>query len=102
LRELQQACESNDARAARRALLAWATARWPRQAPRTLEELAPHLPAASAVLRDLDRHLYAAGSDAWNGPGAWSQLQPMLAQAGPAGEKHQGDRALPPLYPGQG
>ena len=101
LRALQQACENNDARAARQTLLAWAASRWPRQAPRTLEELAPHLPAASAVLRDLDRHLYAAGSDLWNGAAAWQQLQPVLAKVRPPEAKPQGDGALPPLYPGQ-
>jgi hypothetical protein len=101
LRELQQACERHDARAARRALLRWAAGRWPGQAPRTLEELAQRLPAASGVLHDLDRHLYAAGSDAWDGPGAWSQLQTMLAEVAPRGETPPGNGTLPPLYPRQ-
>jgi hypothetical protein len=63
----QGACRANDAQMARRHLLAWATARWPEQAPLGLNRLSRLLddPASSGLLRQLDRACYTNG--AWQG-----------------------------------
>jgi len=103
LRELQQACEQNDARGARQALLGWAAAHWPAQPPQTLQQLALRLPqAAGDALHDLDRHLYAAGGSPWHGSAAWQALQAALTAVASEQGKSQRSGALPPLYPGQG
>ncbi|HUX74105.1 MAG TPA: BatD family protein [Steroidobacteraceae bacterium] len=62
-----EACRRNDARAARRWLLAWAGASWPRAAPGGLTALAKRLaePAAIEALQQLDRACYAG--EPWTG-----------------------------------
>jgi hypothetical protein len=63
----RQACNDNDAAAARRHLLDWAHAVWPHDAPAGLNALARRLgdPVVSALLRKLDRACYAGGD--WRG-----------------------------------
>ena len=102
LGELRRACLSNDAKAARQALLDWASAHWPKQPPRSLEALERQLPlSASRVLRDLDRQLYAAGESDWCGSDAWPLLQAALGDNAQGPDDRHRDTALPPLYPEQ-
>jgi hypothetical protein len=104
-RRVEQACQANDARGARMALLAWGRVRWGVQAPAGLGALARQLgdAAAAETLAQLDRALYAgtagAGAGAtWDGVGAWQALAPCLSddESDAASDR---STALPELYP---
>jgi hypothetical protein len=92
----RQACRDNDAAAARRHLLAWSRANWPRDPPAGLNALARRLPdpALADLLRQLDRACYAGGE--WRG----QRLADALA-ALPGEQKRPGGKATPldGLYP---
>jgi len=97
---VEQACRANDAKAAREALLAWGTARWPTHPPRRLDALAARLgETAVQTLSELDRHLYAHDATApWDSEVTWRTLDPLLSNtAGPL--QGGGPAALPGLYP---
>jgi hypothetical protein len=98
---VHRACDTNDARAARDALLAWAQVCWPKDPPTRLDSLVTRLRGAAVeALRDLDRSLYASGSDTWNGKAAWEHIRPALAEAeSGSAKKRGGEGALRPLYP---
>jgi hypothetical protein len=94
------ACQRSDARATRTALLAWGRARWRGDAPGGLAELAARLgrDPAEAILAEIDRANYAAAAEPWDGPSAWTVLEPLLVAA----ERETADRShdpLPELYP---
>jgi hypothetical protein len=100
---LQRTFESNDARSARRELLAWAEARWPVMArAQTLDALAGRLgrPAAK-VLSAMDAAAYGRSDEDWDGNAAWQALAPLLRQADARSTRGDGNAgsALPPLYP---
>mgnify|MGYP000166849582 FL=1 len=100
LAHVEKACRGNDPAAARQALLEWATARWPEDPPRRLDNLIPRLSAeVGPVLRELDRSLYAQATEAWDGVGAWQVLSAALARHEQTETARQEDGALPPLYP---
>lgn len=94
---LEQACRDNDPQAAARALLQWADAHWPDDAPRNLGGLAQRLATGSQEIRELEQALYATGSQAWQGDLLWQVFKTGLA------EVVTGDRVAPeglsPLYP---
>lgn len=93
----REACRAQDPRATRQALLDWARAHWPDHPPLGLQELAARLtdPKARQTLADLDRWLYAPGSQPrWNGE---ALLQALDALPPPSSE-HRSTRDLPPLY----
>ena len=96
---LRRACASDDARAAREALLRWAAASWPDNAPRSLHERAKHLANAElrAELTSLDRALYASGQDAWRGEHLWRRARKGLVRPAPARPERRDN--LPVLYP---
>ena len=73
----QQACRAHAARPARDALLAWARATWPDDAPAGLNALARRLdtPALTTLLRELDRACIAGV--AWNGDALGSALSAL-------------------------
>lgn len=73
----RQACHDNDAAAARRHLLEWASTVWPQDPPAGLNALARRLPdpTVSQLLRELDRACYAGGD--WRGA-ALAQALPVL------------------------
>jgi hypothetical protein len=98
---VRRACEANDPRAARDALLAWAALCWRGRAPMRLESLADRLGGpAGETLHALDRSLYAPQSGTWDGRAAWDSLRPALMGAETAGhESRQEAASLPPLYP---
>ena len=98
LRSLKQACDDNDARAAARALLDWAAARWPDNPPRNLAAIASRLnDDAGAEVRRLDQSLYAPGGVVWEGEAlgnafrATAVKQPVKPKVAAGG--------LAPLYP---
>jgi hypothetical protein len=106
--DLRRACNAEDPRAARDALLAWGQARWPDDAPRGLGALAARLRShdASEVLDGIDRAIYAQGrspdqqrsAPGWEGKDAWLRLEPLLERAARAERTGQGS-LLPGLYP---
>jgi hypothetical protein len=98
---VRRACDADDPRAARDALLEWARACWPADPPTRLDSLATRFtgPAVEA-LRELDRSLYSPDNSAWNGKAAWEHIRPALAESESAGTlKREGEGPLPPLYP---
>jgi hypothetical protein len=96
---LRRACLSNQPRAARQALLRWAAASWPENAPRSLQELAKQLENAElrAQLAHLDRALYASDQDPWRGKLLWQQARKGLVRPVPPRPPERDD--LPALYP---
>ncbi len=100
LRRVEQACRSNDAREARRALLQWAQAQWPDDPPRRLDTLAQRLGAGAATLfQQIDQQLYADARHTWDGAAVWNQLSPLLVEPGRSQRGQRQGAALPPLYP---
>ena len=98
LARLEEACKAGDARAAASALLVAGEAAWPDNPPRNLGTLAGRLgePAAGRVLQ-LDRALYAAEPQAWNG----NALLESVRDAWKPRESTGGasEEFLEPLYP---
>jgi hypothetical protein len=98
---VRAACEAGDPRAAREALLAWAAARWPRDAPPRLRLLAERLGGDSRpVLEAMDLAIYGRRDDAWDGESAWRVLAPLLERARGEATGEAPPPPLPPLYPG--
>jgi hypothetical protein len=95
--QFREACRRNDAQAARRALLAWTGAAWPREPAVGLEALAKRMDGTevSARLLELDRACFAGAP--WDGAAlsqALKDLPTLAARTGAAG----GDGPAP-LYP---
>lgn len=90
----QRACRSHAARPARDALIAWAHATWPHDAPVGLNALARRLdkPALTALLRELD--CACIGDSVWNGDALARALHTL--HSGNAPTKTAQD--LPGLY----
>lgn len=90
----RQACRAHAARAAREALLAWARATWPDDAPAGLNALARRLdtPELTTLLRELDRACIAGV--AWSGDALGRALTALGGNAAPRSSA----TALPPLY----
>ena len=100
LRRVEQACRSNGAREARRALLQWAQVQWPDDPPRRLDTLAQRLGGGSAaLLQQIDQELYADAAHTWDGAAMWHQLSPLLVAQGRMQRDQRQRSALPPLYP---
>ncbi len=99
---VERAFHANDAKTARRALLAWAEQRWPQDPPLRLDCVAERLGAEAAeVFRELDGALYAdsAAAGSWDGEAAWRRLKPHVKSIGRSDNSHDGS-ALPQLYAG--
>lgn len=99
---LKQACDSNDPKAARAALLDWAAAQWSDAPPRGLSELAAcfNSETTQQAIVALDRVLYDGNArHAWDGHSAWPVLERGLAEAAPAQTGNSKSGALPELYP---
>ena len=96
---LRRACLSDEPRAAREALLRWAAASWPEDAPRSLQELANRLANAElhAELASLDRALYASDQEPWRGEPLWQLARKGPLRPAPARPEKEDD--LPVLYP---
>ncbi|MEI7465011.1 MAG: BatD family protein [Burkholderiales bacterium] len=92
----QQACRDHAARPARDALIAWARATWPHDAPVGLNALARRLdnPVLTELLRELDRACIA--NTAWNG----DALARSLTALEGSGAATSSAPDLPGLYSG--
>ncbi len=97
LQALQKACAANDQHAAARALLNLAQVHWPDDPPRNLDALAMRIEKGQAQIRLLDRSLYAADSQAWNGEALWNEFKHGLQEKN--NPRHRQDDGLSPLYP---
>ena len=103
----RRACERNDARLARRALLDWGRACWPATPPRgpmqVLDRLGGGADARLALL-GLEQRLYGGADRAWSGRAAAATMLPLLREAG-RGREHPMERpaepGLPGLYPAE-
>ena len=97
---LDQACRADDPRAARDAVLAWATAVWHDNAPSTLVELAERFknPRAHEAIALLDRAIYTRNEAGWNGRRFWEAVSPVLKKPAKP-RKKSGQHPLPELSP---
>lgn len=94
---LERACRDGDPQTAARALLQWAAAHWPDDAPRNLGSLAQRLVTGGQEIRELDQALYATGSQPWQGEALWQVFNKGLGEA--SAERVVVQEALSPLYP---
>lgn len=94
---LEQACRDNDPQATAGALLQWAAAKWPDDAPRNLGSLAQRLVTGGREIRELDRTLYATGARPWQGDALWQVFKQGLEEVVTEGPARQD--GLSPLYP---
>ena len=98
---LKQACLSNDASAARLALIDWARQRWPEANIVGLRQISGE--GISVELRQqlgkLDAALFARESVAWRGQALWDSLHGIFS--GRRSRPRSRISRLPGLYPGQ-
>lgn len=96
-----EACRRNDARGARRQLIAWAAAEWPRSPPPGPNDIAKRIgdEELARLLRELDRACYAGG--AWRGEELGHALARWPRASTGAGRRPEASRKPPlaPLYP---
>ncbi len=91
---LREACAKHDPAAARLALLAWASTRWPDRQTGALAEIAGLAGGSLAEeIERINRKLYGNGQEEWNGNGLW-----MAVEAVDNG-KHADPRKQPTLEP---
>ncbi len=99
---VKNACLKHDPRATQQAILAWAAATWPKNAPVNLKTIALKLkdPALAEVFDNLEKALYSPDDHpAWNGDKVWSELADRLKPEALGKTAQQPDRdRLPPLY----
>jgi hypothetical protein len=95
LKDLRGACETNDAAAAKTALLQWAALQWPGNRINSLGELAARFDGElPQQLHRLSQHLYSPASSAWDGKGLWQSFADRPQQQ-PASKA---EPCLEPLY----
>jgi len=97
LAELEEACATNNAKAAAHALLKLGRARWPDNPPGSLGVLASRLDHDRGDVLILDRALYAAGKSAWDGADLWAAIKDTWHTD--TKEQKPVEDDLPPLYP---
>ncbi len=97
LPRLQTACETDDAAEAARTLLELGHARWPQDPPNSLGQLAHRLGDGQEEILLLDRALYAADAQAWNGTPLWNAVKDAWTQQPRTPNRVPQD--LAPLYP---
>ena len=97
--ELKQACNTNNPTAAKQAVLGWALAAWPNNAPRSLEATAIRLHDSSIkqAFSELSQVLYAYGNESWNGAAFWDMVSARMRL--PNNSQNTKDKSLPGLYP---
>ncbi|MDE2293932.1 MAG: protein BatD [Gammaproteobacteria bacterium] len=93
--QFQAACGRHDAMAARRALLAWATAAWPDERVSGLQALAKRLgdPETRTAIAELERACYAGG--VWDGSALAARLTDLPK---PTSRTDTHDPPIAPLY----
>lgn len=97
-RDLHKACDDNDPQLAARALLDWASCEWPDQPPRNLGALAHCVDQGADEIHALDKALYAADKNPWNGQALWDRFKQGLSN-GKTGGTTPPSGTLSPLYP---
>ena len=96
-RELREACERDDAAAARLALLAWGQAVMAPQSIANLGQLGSLLgDELGREIETLNQSLYAVERDAWQGRSLWALCQRLQQDAGSAAGAGEGLSALNP------
>lgn len=96
LRALRRACKDSDPVRAREALLAWAAACRPDEAPSLSSLSRSSNPQLAQAITGLNRALYAQDGPPWNGEALWQAVRDA-EQVGEA-PKRRGTDSLPPLY----
>lgn len=99
---VERAFRADDAKGARKALLAWAKTQWPSDPPSRLDTIGERLGGrADTILQDLDSALYgnAGASGSWDGRHAWPDLRELLTNHGAKTRTSINNNKLPPLYP---
>jgi hypothetical protein len=97
-RNLEQACAANDARLARRELLAWGREHWQDQRINSLYQLARRGRSASWAreLAGLDAAVFALRAGAWQGDSLWELIR---QECKPGTTDKTAGNSLPGLYP---
>jgi len=97
-RRLRQACEDNDATAARDALLAWGRALLAPRRVENLDRLARILGSElETEIEHVNRSLYAAGQSAWHGEDLWLLCRRLETESGSSDRRPR--PRLAPLNP---
>lgn len=99
---VERAFRADDAKGARKALLAWAETRWPEDRPTGLDTIGQRLGGqAEQILHGLDGALYGntRAKAGWNGRGVWPDLKVLLVDRQVEANKKRKNNQLPPLYP---
>jgi hypothetical protein len=99
---VERAFRADDAKGARKALLAWAKTQWPSDPPSRLDTIGQRLGGrADPILQELDSALYGhvAASGSWDGRHAWPDLRELLTNYGKSTKQSLDNNQLPPLYP---
>lgn len=98
-RLLKQACRNGNPGLARRALIKWGRARWPRDNINGLYQIEARVSSGPLAeeLRQLDAALYADRDSDWNGQRLWRLLTAEAAKF--SGLRQAREKSLPSLYP---
>ena len=95
--ELKRCCSSNDARAAKNALLTWAGHLWPGSRAHSLGDLAARLDGEIQLqIHRLSQHLYNESATDWNGSQLWLAFDKR--QQKKVRKTRQPEPELEPLY----
>ncbi|MCF6236847.1 MAG: BatD family protein [Gammaproteobacteria bacterium] len=95
---LKTACNNNDSRQARTALLNWANIVWPTTQWTGLNSIAQQFnnPSLQSAITELDQNLYSNDADTWNGKILWDLIS---KQEWPKKNSASSHTVLSPLYP---
>ncbi|MCP5197082.1 MAG: protein BatD [Gammaproteobacteria bacterium] len=101
LRELQQACQANDAERMKAMLLHWAKIQWPENPPRSVLGVAQHIndDAVRQALMKFDRWLYRDTGENWQGDALYREISTLFSLKTDKGRNGAKERTLPELYP---
>ncbi|MGB5177369.1 MAG: BatD family protein [Gammaproteobacteria bacterium] len=94
---VQQACQANNPAAAANALLQWAAASWPQDPPLNLGALMQRLSSGVNEIQILERALYSAAAEPWQGDALWRMFDQGLEMKHDTGAAARA--GLSPLYP---
>lgn len=98
-RELKRSCQAGDLGRAKTALLEWAKACWPQQAPASLGAVARQVDGPlAAALEELSRVLYSNDPIPWDGEALWQAFQQYKPMRDTRGSDTS---ALAPLFEGE-
>lgn len=99
LKQLQEACTSNQPELARTALLSWASQQWPDAPLSNLADITAlaHDGELSKHINELSKALYQSSPQPWRGENLWRCI---MAYKKMSPENHKKDTPLPPINPG--